>query len=301
MFAFFVATIGLQIFHQELVPLLNLIYVAGVLALIYTIIAQAFFIKAWCRLCLTGSAVILAQSILLVSEFGKIFPFPGIDAKRLVYDLFIFALLYLGVLFFVHRYRELVIANNRLREEQIRLKRFKRSPSVISNLIGGSQRVKWDNNINPITFGNLVSKTKIVLVLSLYCGYCKTAFEELLKFSYTNPSYKYELIFNHPDLGSKEKVDIFKKLFYVLNTKGNEAFLKELEIWFKTKKSNLSMKDEIILEKSETSILLSHRNWCNNNGIFYTPALIINNIVVPNEYNVSDLNDIIETIIEDGD
>lgn len=266
--------------------------------LVYSVSYQYFVLKKWCVLCLGVIAVVLFQLTLIVSFWTKYkHAFNAIYAISFV---LILCLLLLGWL----KFKALFIKNIELKKAEVKYNQFKRKSLVFNAMLKNSQEVDMDNieELKTVFIGGIDVPVTVYALLSASCGHCHSAYENITKLIAKNPNkIKAKLIFN---------VNIKNE-----NNPNNKVYHKVAHYYFnnETEKAEEALKDwhikKMTLEKwvskwgntndvFSEEIIQEQYNWCHNNGLLFTPAIIINGNVLPKEYQINELNYFLDNLIE---
>ncbi|MEO0526222.1 MAG: thioredoxin domain-containing protein [Bacteroidota bacterium] len=293
LFAFLSSTIVLTLFNTQIGGVHTLAYATAIIAVISSLIFQGLFLKEWCRLCLLSSFIILIQTLLILWNGYYLEP-------PLLNDLLVLAFVFLIVLTIVHRFRSLKKQNNELSVSGIELLRFKRSPQTIERALKDTKSIKITSGASPLIFGNPDAKQVVLLVLSTTCSFCKKAFDNFYDVSKKGSSkYRFELVFNHYDTSSSARNDVTAAMIRSYYKKGPDSFLKMMDEWFEHMDVDKFLRETAVdFEKKDYGILQKQREWCSKNELFHTPILIINNRIIPHEYDASFLEDILGVMQE---
>ena len=184
--------------------------------------------------------------------------------------------------------------------------RFKRKYSLFKMALLSSDVVtEKTSTFNSILLGNPEAKLKIKVVSSPFCGHCKEMhkiMQEILDSCKDNICF--DLHFNFDPSSDNEKLKrVHKKLVQIYFSEGQYTFIKALHDWFE------NLDEDVLLLNSTfqvndlkiNEILYEQFSWNMKNKINYTPAIIINNYLFPNEYDRNDLIYFINDLEDDGD
>jgi len=276
-----------------------IMYTLAILAVFFTIIAQGLILKAWCRLCLLSSTIILVQStvVFLIIPLMK---WRTTSQFMFLEDIVVFGLVFFISLVSVYGYRRLKTSYYKSKLNEIKLLQFKRSPRTIKMALSSTKNIKVLECKNEILLGNLKAKQLISLVLSTSCSVCKTAYIEFSDFYRKNSSkYSFRFILNHYDPKPSKNNDIAATMINSFRNNGPEEFLKIMNQWFLLQDlEKFNSKGMISYTEKDYQVLNEHRNWCKKNELFYTPIIIIDDKIVPEYYDSSFMGDIIESLNE---
>lgn len=267
--------------------------------ILYSLYYQGFIIKKWCLLCLGIDAILLLQLIVVSFNFSLelnsttvITFFSGI--------LIVLSFYYLG---YEIKNRALKISKDEGLEMEYT--KLKRNYLVFNALLKNNQKIdeEYLNSLKTITIGKTEAPITLFLVLSASCGHCHTAYEKGIKFVKKNPNeIKIKLIFNI-NIENTENPNnvVYKQAFnYYWSGEVHKA-IDSLNDWH-IKKLHLekwkSKWENSHLEYS-SKIIPTQYNWCLDNNIHHTPAIILKGHTMPKEYQINDLNYFIEELIKE--
>jgi uncharacterized membrane protein len=267
--------------------------------IIYSIYYQGFVVKKWCLLCLGIDAVLLLQLIVISFNFSlelnstTIIPFfSGILIVILFY--------YLGYEF---KNRVLKISEEGITELQYQ--KLKRNYFVFKALLKNNQKIDGDhlNSLKTIIIGKIESPITLFLVLSASCGHCHTVYEKAMKLMKKNPNeIKIKLLFNI-NIENTENLNnlVYKQASSYYWSGEVHKTIASLNDWHIEKLDLEKWKskwENNHLEYS-TKMIPNQYNWCLENAIHFTPAIILNGHIMPKEYQINELNYFIDELIEE--
>lgn len=281
----------------------NLIIILSACAVpftLYSIYYQYIVIKKWCPLCLSILSVLWGQALCLLLSNVKFSSFT-ID----LYSNLIICCSFMSVTslwLFIYPKLKLVQEHRKLK---ISHNRFKNNYNIFESLISGKPMI--DTTIkksSEIIFGNKSNQAllKITLITNPLCGHCKNAhlaIEQLLNANIKHLQIRIRFNVNTKDKSSLD-TKIAMRLLNIYHQEKEELAVNALhEIyngtntnqWFE--KWNINEKNKYFEElKKETA-------WCHHNNINFTPEILVNGRSFPNEYDMNDLRNFVEDIIED--
>jgi len=280
---FFVSQLIVLLFIGFDATFFSIALLAAIPAVLYSLYSQAFVLKEWCALC-------LATAFILVIETGFVFTTPLIftfNAAYWIKALLCITLVGLGT----HYIKALIEKNIALKKSEMDFFKFKRNYGLFTSLLYKKQLA---NTINipqqqQVRFGSDNPVLTIQAVTNPLCGYCTDAFR-----SYFSLLEKYEtdiqvqFIFSVPyekpdTLSTKIALEVLEA--YSHNPKQALLLLKD---WFDKKDISEWENKPGNPSPDKLQLLQSHRNWCDANGILYTPATFINSYYYPNEYKTQE-------------
>ncbi|WP_299678646.1 vitamin K epoxide reductase family protein [uncultured Tenacibaculum sp.] len=281
---------------------LNTLYLISLASLpitIYSIYYQYKVVKSWCLLCLTIVGVLWVQAALIFVNGDP----SSIISNTSLADIAITIVSFLGVYLAWNFIKPMAKELSTLQKEKIDFVKFKRNFNLFNSLLVKSPSLNTNiNNPNEIIFGNKNASLEIVTVTNPFCGHCKGVHEivdEILK-KY-NDSAKIIIRFNVPvDDTESAGVKVTSTLLELYNSGkledckialdeiyGGTDHEKWLEKWNKGTQTT-----------NPAEVLKAEKDWCVENGINFTPEILINGKSFPKEYNRTDLIFFIEDLEE---
>ena len=300
LFAFFFSNLLWIALYRDFTLALAVVYGLSFFGILASVVAQAFFLKAWCRLCLLGSGLILIQTLLLsfgvYSKIGIPVSIPEELTSLLLYTL-LFGISLLGI----YNSRKNLGDNYRLTASEIELMKFKRSPKIVRYILKDAEIVQKPYAQSGLFFGNMESSHTITLILSLSCSFCDKAFRQFYAtLQKKSESLRFQLVLNHYDVAPSKFNDVAASILQSYYEHDPITSLDELERWFDLKNPSGFLK--AVSSKHLASgyeILTKQRDWCKENGIFQTPVISINESMIPYYYDASFLDDFIDVLHEE--
>lgn len=263
--------------------------------ILLSIYYQKFVEKKWCPICLLIILLILIEIcyllVLLPLNYDLTFR-----------ALYIFALVFVMVLSIWILFKKILINQKDLRENQLKSNRFIRNYEIFRNTLLSSEKSQILSS--PIILGNPIAKTKIQIITSPFCKYCKDSNEMLERIlNKKSKDIQVQLIFK-TDLTkvNEEQKSFLRNLIGIYNQKGEVFFREALNFWFEEKNiSKWLQKFEIFdLNFIEIDLLYNFQNnFCTSQGYNYTPAIFINSFEYPKLYERENLEFFINDLIED--
>ncbi len=302
LFAFFTTGVVHVAIYQKVTYAIAVVYALGLLAVLLSIVAQGLVLKAWCRLCLLSSGLLVVQTALLsisLSNFaawGSNF-FSFIEPIHLLSYFLVFAI----ALFGIFEYRKTKTDNYRLIASEIELLKFKRSPKIVRYILKDAETIAEPYSHSGLYFGNPDSSHTVTLIFSLTCSYCAKAFKQFFRtYHKYSKSLKFQLIFNHYDVAHSKNNDVAASIIQSHTKEMPLNVLHKLEHWFEISNPDLFFKREKKeLRAQGYDVLSQQREWCSKNGIFQTPVMVINESIIPHYYDAGFLDDFIDALQEE--
>jgi len=293
-----IATVFSMLFQLKILPIVFLISLFALPITLYSIYYQYAVVKKWCLLCLSIVGVLWLQASI-VFVLGNYFI--QLDVKGYIIVAFSFM-----VFFAVWSSLKPIITNfTTLKKSKIESVKFKRNYALFDSLLNKSEVLNTTiPNIEEIIFGNINSNLEIVIITNPFCGHCKPVhklvdailnkYSDLVKITI-------RFAVNIKNLDGND-VKITSRILEIYATEGKEKCLLAMDsiygnmssdIWLdKWKNCKDSKKYITILEKENV--------WNNDNGINFTPEILINGRSFPKEYDREDLLFFIEELQENS-
>ncbi len=280
----------------------NPVFIISALALpitIYSIYYQSQVVKSWCTLCLSIVGILWLQAGLILLETNDFTSLFNLATK----DIVITALSFIGTYTAWRYIKPLVTDVINLRKEKIESVKFKRNFNLFNSLLQKSPKLNTQiHNPGEIIFGNRNSSLEITIVTNPFCGHCKPVHklvDQILE--RYNSLVKVTIRFNVPvDTPDNQGAIVANKLIELYNNKGEQVCMEAMtEIY-----GDVSYDDWLKKwgENSNTqkhhSILTTGKQWASDNGINFTPEILINGKSFPKEYSRTDLSFFIEDLEE---
>jgi hypothetical protein len=135
------------------------------------------------------------------------------------------------------------------------------------------------------------NENEITFVTNPFCRYCESAYKAIKDLALVNQSFRLNIIYL---AGSNEiSIQICKQLFSIYFNKGENAYLEAVDQWYTWGYKNYSVWQETFLEDGDFDYeekFGHHKTWILDHKITSTPSVLINNRLIPKEYEISDLN-----------
>jgi uncharacterized membrane protein len=277
----------------------SLILTASTLFIIPSLYYQGFVVKYWCPLCL-GIMLILGLEFLYIFFIIENQFIPS----DLNFNFLLLSVVIFGTVFFLWRtFKSVFTKNQEFLHKHISTSRSLNNYQTFKNILLAKRRVNYEFDF--INFNNNEQKLDIILITDPFCEFCSSVFKKLdALYMNSQRSFNWHIIFN-VDLNGEPDSDkaIYRNMMNLRLSK--KADIKTaMRDWYNT------TNEKIWLEKHKEPnldiqkidhILTNQYKWCNESGVSYTPALLINGFELPKMYTVDDLFFTIDELIEDTD
>ena len=297
--------LGLTVFSiftkfQDNIIVYSWLSLLSIPVMLYSVFAQGFMVKKWCVLCL-GIVFALAIQVSLVSINGFSLNIDLTKTKNAV--LFLFVLVIISFLFL--EIKKLVISNLRNNTIELKYNQLKRKFPVFKALIDGEKSVNELalEKLETVIIGKESAPITINAVLSASCMHCHSIYEKLLKLQSKNPEHlKVKLVFNINVENLQNPYNIVYKQAMAYYIKGEyDKAVSSLNDWHieRLDFEQWKLKWQDGYSEIGISLIQFQYQFCLENKIFYTPAIILNGQFLPKEFEVQELNFFIDNLIEE--
>jgi len=250
---------------------------------------QAVIIKQWCKFCLVIQAVLLGE-VTLAFTHGVSLKALDFSSLPVLLGLFILPILSWKTLKPLFEQQKEVFLFKR------GLKKIKNNPAVLEGLLIKSEKMKT----NPVGLGisltNPNAKYNIVKVCNPYCGPCAKAhipLEDLVHKGTIN----LQMMFTATTSEDDRKAPPVKHLLAIDEKSKGEATQGALDDWYLAEHKDydvFSVKYPMNGElNKQDAKLKAMANWCESEQISHTPTIFINGYMLPKEYSVEDLKEVL--------
>jgi len=281
--------------HNLNVPFI--ISLAAVPITLYSIYYQYAVVKQWCLLCLSIVGVLWLQAALVLFVNYNTFDFSTVTGVELLVVGFAF----LAVFAIWNVLNPNIKLIKELKDSKVKYFKFKRDYSLFEALLNKSETVSTViENASEIVFGNRNAPLNITLVTSPFCGHCKPVHhlvEQILK---KHPEEVQIHIRFSANEANTPLINITSRLLELYDTEGELKCLEAMhdiygdmdnDSWF-------NKWGETNNKTSYLNTLKLENEWCQNNAINFTPAILVNGKSFPKEYERSELIYFIEDLYE---
>jgi uncharacterized membrane protein len=247
---------------------------------VFSIYYQGFVLKKWCPMCLGIQLILITEFILLLPQFSNIF-ISFSTLSDLVLTFLVTGIIYTLVILYlrekmsneVHYYKYLG---------------FKKNPDVLRTILLNQKHYEISVNETSLVFGEKNESLKITAFLSLNCSHCARAFESIKEMLNSEIKTQINIVLITSD------TKILNALYHLNKRNEVKEALTILEQWYNSDPYSRSKISETLCipEANDISNEVNNENSklfeaCNVIG---TPTFFINGYLLPNQYDVSDLN-----------
>jgi uncharacterized membrane protein len=278
--------------NNEIIPVLSSLSLLAFPYTFFSIYYQWKVVKQWCVLCLMVQAVLLLETILVLTgtQISAESTLAALNNNAIA-AIISLAIPAISWLLLKPILKQLQVAKHEKRSYL----QLKYNDQIFWSLLQKQKSIlEYSTEGLGITIGNPKAKNTIVKVCNPYCGPCASAHPELEKVVSQNPHINAQIIFsvtaNEDDYRAKPV-----KHFLAIAEKGNEQLAhKALDDWYLAPKKDYGlfankypMNGELKMQREKIEKM---SDWCNKVGIQYTPTLFINGYELPKNYQLRDIN-----------
>ncbi len=288
---YFLGIFILGIFFPHSNSFLKYISYFSILVIVYSLFIQFFIEKTFCKICLLIVTILIGQITIGSLFFDTIFN----------YDLFFVSIINFLVVFFL-----IIYINDVLKEKEkyfeLSLKniRFKKNYDIFKRELQEKQFDFYNEN-SVFWFGKKEANLNISLITNPFCGYCKEAHIILEKLINKYPNISVQIRFNYfQDVADENFTSIISAFKNIYDFEGEKSLLKAIEIWYKNNDIKKFKKEyEKFFKQTDLSEIISLAEDNRNNGLTFTPIILINNYQFPDKYEREDIFYFVDELLED--
>ena len=247
----------------------------------YSVYYQKFKVSAWCPLCLTVAALLVAQAILLTVYVDQI--------RFQVGTWLTFLSGYLlapGIWLITRPLYERALQADKFKQAALALKQ---NPLIIAALLREQADIPLATLEHDIVLGNPQASFTITLVVNPECGPCKSAYSQVETIlSRFRTRLKVVIRF----VGAGDRGPELSRYLIQLSLKDMRHVEEALSAWFVTGTLPASYADDQLNSPAvdyATRIYSQHLQWAARAGITTTPLIIINTKPLPHQLELQDL------------
>lgn len=256
---------------------------------LYSIWYQKYKITNWCPLCI-GICIMLTSMALLTFFQLNIFSIKIVTIATLYFTLIslLITTIWVNVKPIIDGYFEL---KNRDRENR----RFKLNIKTFKSLLLNSDEIEIEQlqYLKKIEIGNRKNKLELSLFFSPFCKHCYKTYEDSYRLLQQFPNELKLSVYFNVNIENEENqyTKIAAIIIETYLTKDENKIIELLNDWYINKSSleNFVKKYDLEISQQTRDIILSHFDWCTENELNYTPIIIINDNLMPNEYSIDEL------------
>jgi len=264
--------------------------------IVYSIYQQGIVLKKWCPLC-------LGIGLILGLQFAFSFSHLGLPIENdLILSLALLALSFVTIALAWLQLKPILNEKKDMVNIKQELRRFKRNYHLFTPYFQTLPQIDTTIASNDIHLGgNPNAPVKILAITNPFCKHCFAVHQMLERILEKYPNQvAVDLRFLVPTQNLDDSVVLIAAGMLKAFKEDSPRFKQVMSDWYKSRDVKSWLK-EVGVDKVEDpylGILNDHRNWCTANGIGGTPIAIVNNRMFPLAYDSTDLENMIEGLIE---
>jgi uncharacterized membrane protein len=291
----------LGIHSEDITVYKNLISLMTITAMtysVYLLIYQFAYMKKMCLLCLVIQICIWTEFFILLKSID--FSFRWISG----YFVTLFILCLLTIFLTWRAVRYCIYMSWKLEKKEIELLKTRRNPEYVNFILSKSKKFDIGRFPNEIEYGGDEAIVNIIFVMHPFCKPCHNTFSQLNKLVRQGRGKVQGVI--RIITGTKEldglDVEVAKIVFYYLVAHGARASIEVLSDWLYMENNSNEygkkrlkwlqnrypcINNDLIVEAD--NIVNAHREWGASIPIVTTPVIFLNDIQLPQNFQISDL------------
>ncbi|MGC5745471.1 vitamin K epoxide reductase family protein [Chryseobacterium sp. NFX27] len=263
---------------------------------------QIFIVKKLCPICL---AIICCIAIQLLALY-ILFSYKNFNSIAILFYLSGFVSISIGLYYLKNKFT----AFQKLEDENKNYIKFRKNFTFFKNNLSIQKELINKDFSKAFKYGNRNSNINLTLVTNPYCKHCKLFYPYFMRIiNHLSEKISINILLDVDfEKQPKEINQAYIELAQIYdNAEDKNEFLNALGGWYilhnaTNKKENWYKQYSKYFkhEDKAISILKYQRKLLNENEIYYTPNIFINNLEYPSEYERSDIEYFISEIIDDN-
>lgn len=288
---FFGSTVFLIVnqFSIGSITILSLLSLFTIPFVIVSVYYQAIIIKQWCKFCIILQLTLVFE--ILTSYLGEF-----LNSEIESYLLILLILLLLIPLISWEIIKPLLLAKKELNLYKRSLNKIKNNSIVFDTLLSKSKKISNNPIGLGVSFTNANAKFNVIKVCNPYCSPCSKA-HPILEELFNSGIINLQILFTATsDINDKR----FNPVNYFLSIYKEDKVRarKVIDAWYASEIKDYSrfsieypVTDDVFDHKNQIDAM---RNWYETEKIDRTPSIFINGYLIPIEYDVQDLKNILQ-------
>lgn len=253
---------------------------------------QKFTVRKWCPICLAIIGILLFEiSWIFHLDFQTNVNFEAVS---------LCALTGASLLLLWNAVKSMLTKLKKLKESEIISNRFQRNYELFKSALLSQEKIEMPRE--NLVLGNEDSPLGILLVLSLKCPHCQTAYSVLKNQLNKYESIKLNIIFKCDWENENENIQkVYLSLLSIYISEGAYRFAKALDSWFEISSADLWLEkyNSIAFDIKHADLLKSYYSWCFDAKVALTPSVYIMGFAYPNIYGIENIDFFINDLLED--
>ncbi|GEN75433.1 vitamin K epoxide reductase family protein [Chryseobacterium hagamense] len=264
---------------------------------------QLFIVKKLCPICL----VIISCVAIQLATLYTLFSFKNFNSIAILFYFLAFTSTLIGLYYLKSKFTVF----QKLKDENTNYIKFRKNFTFFKNNLSIQKELINKDFSNAFKYGSRDSYINLTLVTNPYCKHCKLFYPYFMKIiNHLSEKISINILLDVDfEKQPKEINQAYIELAQIYNNAENKSeFLNALNEWYilhnaTNKKENWYEKYSKYFQNEDKaiSILKDQRTWLNENEIYYTPSIFINNFEYPTEYERSDIEYFVSEIIDNNE
>lgn len=292
-FGYFFAALLILImgeFSTSTTTIVNLLSIATIPVVLYSVYTQAFVLKKWCKFCIIVLIVLFTESILA--------SFLNFSMQEInISDSLLFLTLFLAPILIWTIFKPILEKGKESNLFKSSLQKIKNNKTVFESLHSKSIKINTSPKGIGIFLKNEKSKYHIVKVCNPYCNHCAKA-HPVLNELYHKGVIDLQIVFTAVADEKDRKYNPVNHLMAIATVNSKYSTTKALDDWYMSDNKDYEtfarkypMNGELQNQKEKIQKM---RDWCTAENITHTPCIFINGYELPKEYSIEDLKEILQ-------
>jgi uncharacterized membrane protein len=269
--------------YLKFVSFLAIIQIPILIFSVFLIFYQALSVKKWCFFCLIIQILLWSELYFLKTRLDFSL---SLNMSDVYVTLFCFAISPI----FWYIYKSYIFTINEINKKQRLINYFEQNSIVISSLVNSSVLIEDLFIPNEIILGNKKSNNCLILLISPYCRFCKSALLTLLKIAIENENLKIIIRFSMNNNTNEMVLKMIRNIVNLNYLNNSESAVDAIKTWYSQSRESVKSVNLWLKEINNNKIassdiidqyIIKNIQWVNSNNLNYTPAFIINNCVFP--------------------
>jgi protein-disulfide isomerase/uncharacterized membrane protein len=261
--------------------------------ILFSLYYQYKVVKQWCPLCLAVQGVLLLELIWAVVTYWQNPVWPAPDT--VIITAIITSLLLPITAWFI--IKPLLQKTKQAAQYKAAYKRLLYNPEHFNQLLQQQQQAPDGWQQLGITIGCPTAQNTILKVCNPYCGPCAKAHPELEAIIHGNNNINLKVIFTATNKENDRANKPVKHLLAIAANNNAAQTQQALDDWYNADKKEYAafaakypMNGELKQQEEKVEAM---DKWCREAGITATPTIYINGRTLPENYNISELKNIL--------
>lgn len=269
----------------SLAPLLFWINVFALPYMVYSLVYQ-YRIKKWCILCCSVQALLLLEYVSFNFIPGR-FEMGALSSFNLLVPsilCFLFPVVTWGMI------KPLLQENSMLKTTGWQLKQFKYNSELFTLGLMNQQHYEAGDELKPIVLGNPNAEIVITLVSNPYCSPCTEVHHFFDQWLRERDDLQLKILMLAS--GDSMQIRTAEHMIALGLLKDKKLIAQSLNHWYNQRDKvydQWQKKYPVLITENIRTTFRKQQQWCENAGINFTPAILINGHLLPEPYEVEDL------------